>query len=145
VTLTWYDCVLVLLLLAAVGFEALQPAGRSLLDALAALLAAGMARLWSGPLANYIHLSANQDANSALVSLAVFGVSLLALLVASPIVQHLWLRLSLAQLDPFFGVLVGAAFAFIIGYTVTTGLHAFYSSAPPGYLGQSLLARQILH
>jgi uncharacterized membrane protein required for colicin V production len=142
--ITWYDLAVILPLLGLVVLEARRPFTRGLLDAVAALVATGLASLWTGVVAGYVRLSPHPTTNTALTFLALFGVLLAAALVASRYVYQFWLQISASPLDAPLGGLAGVALAVIVGHVVTYSLFAYYGGATPSYLSHSTIARGLL-
>jgi len=143
-TYTWYDVVIGLVLVGVIIFESRQNFGRSMLDAVAAVVALFLASACTGPVASFCSLTRDPAANLALINLALFCLFMAAGIQASRLGHHLWLYFSADPFDWFFGGAYGIVIAIILGHTFTSSLRGYYGHATPTYLVRSQAAQELM-
>jgi uncharacterized membrane protein required for colicin V production len=143
--MTWFDGVLVLLILSVAFWEMRQDAGRALLDAIATIVAIQLTAHYAAPFAARLGLPLTGGEAPPHFVLCFF----LGLLVAGLLLSYLGHRKTqwtLEQYDPVFGLAFGLVMAAGLAHVVA-GVGARLGASghppqPPAYVRNSLLAEE---
>ncbi|MCC2668873.1 MAG: hypothetical protein K0Q72_1344 [Armatimonadetes bacterium] len=131
--MTWFDMVLVVLVLAVVVWEARMETGRALLDTMAALAAVQFARVLAVPVTTWGNWRPLPGTEFSPLALALsFGGLLIVGLTLSKFL-HQRARWSMDQFDLLFGAALGVVIAVAVGHGITE-IAARFAIQKHGYL-----------
>jgi hypothetical protein len=131
--MTWFDLVLVVLVLGVVVYEARMETGRALLDTMATLAALQVSRGLAVHLTTLFNWRPLPGTEFSPMALAVSFFGMLAIGLTLSKYLHHRARWSMDQFDLLFGVALGLVIAVVIGHTVTE-VAARFAIEKHGYL-----------
>jgi uncharacterized membrane protein required for colicin V production len=144
--MTWFDALVLLIVVGVVLFEARQEAGQGLLDTVATLGAVQISLLYSAPFTAWLGWKPMPEAEvSPGAQLLLFGLCWSVGLLLSRLL-HRQTRWSMDHFDLVFGMAFGLMIAVAAGHVVTDSaarMAIMDRGAPPHYMRDSYLVDEL--
>lgn len=144
--MTWFDGIILLLVVAISVYELRQEAGRALLDTFGTLLAIHVTDLYSPTVGSMLHWKAPHGMESSPQAYLLLFIPAFLLALTLSFLVHRHLRWSLDQYDPVFGLALGVCAAIALTHVVSDmAVRSALVANPklPDYLASSLFAEEL--
>ena len=148
--MTWFDILAILLIMGIAWVESVRGFGRSLYDLIGTLIAAKLASLLCGPLADVAPITPETGPSEAFWLAIVFVLLIILVVIATKLIYESTL-LSLDVLDPIVGAIFGIVSGSLVAYTFLKMLELGYAGTDfanvvvNSFMGQELLQLRSYH